>query len=78
MPVVARADLDDQAVRSLLETVWNHHEKLPGVFGWMRGWTPDKFVNTAVSIPYHPAAIAFYKEKGVWTNEMARIQSSLK
>lgn len=78
VPVVARADLDDQAVRSLLETVWNHHEKLPGIFGWMRGWTPDKFVNTAVSIPYHPAAIAFYKEKGVWTSEMDRVQSSLK
>lgn len=78
VPVVARADLNDQAVRSLLETVWNNHEKLPEVFGWMRGWTPDKFVSTSVSIPYHPAAIAFYKEKGVWTNEMDRIQSSLK
>lgn len=78
VPVVARADLDDQAVRNLLETVWDNHEKLPEAFGWMRGWTPDKFVSTAASIPYHPAAIAFYKEKGVWTTEMERVQSSLK
>jgi TRAP-type uncharacterized transport system substrate-binding protein len=77
VPVLARADLSNERVTMFLDTVWQHHDKLPGVFGWMRGWTPDKFVSEATSIPYHPAAIAYFKEKGVWTPEMDKVQAAL-
>ncbi|MGA1207553.1 MAG: TAXI family TRAP transporter solute-binding subunit [Gammaproteobacteria bacterium] len=77
VPVLARADLGDDKVTEFLDAVWNNHAQLPGVFGWMRGWTPDKFVNKATSIPYHPAAIQYYKQKGVWTPEMDKVQAAL-
>ena len=77
VPVLARADLSDAQVQKFLDTVWNNTDKLPGVFGWMRGWNPELFVNTATSIPYHPAAIAYYKDKGVWTAEMEQVQAAL-
>ena len=78
VPVLARSDLDGAKVRTFLDTVWKNHGELPGVFGWMRGWVPNKFVNPAANIAYHPAAVAFYKEKGVWTTEMDKVQASLK
>jgi uncharacterized protein len=77
VPVLARTDLSNEYITTFLDTVWNHHDKLPGVFGWMRGWTPDKFVSEATSIPYHPAAIAYFKDKGVWTPEMDQVQAAL-
>jgi|TARA_B110000305_G_scaffold208772_2_gene241266 TRAP transporter TAXI family solute receptor len=77
VPVLARADLDDATVRKFLDTVWTHHEELPGVFGWMRGWSPKGFVNPTTSIAYHPAAVQFFKEKGVWTPEMVKAQARL-
>ena len=43
----------------------------------MRGWSPKGFVNPTTSIAYHPAAVQFFKEKGVWTPEMVKAQARL-
>ncbi len=43
----------------------------------LKEWTPDRFVSKEALIPYHPGAIRFYKEKGVWTDEMAKLQEAL-
>ena len=31
----------------------------------------------SMTIPYHPAAVAFFKSKGVWTKEMEQKNSAL-
>jgi hypothetical protein len=34
-------------------------------------------VASDVTIPYHPAAIQFYKERGLWTTKMDEAQTKL-
>jgi hypothetical protein len=65
-----RPDLSDETVTALLQAVWDNHEELKAIHPSLATWTPDRFASTQTMVPYHPAAIAFYKEKGVWTDEV--------
>ncbi|ROO28993.1 hypothetical protein SAHL_09520 [Salinisphaera orenii YIM 95161] len=75
--IYARPDLDHAKVTAVIDALWAHHDELPKVHRSLSTWTPDRFVSTQAALPYHPAAIAYYKEKGVWTDDMAQRQKQL-
>lgn len=75
--IVARPDLDNKAVATFIDTVWKHHKELPAIHKSLVTWTPDRFVSTDAVIPYHPGAIAYYKQRGVWTEAMEKHQADL-
>jgi TRAP transporter TAXI family solute receptor len=64
--VMASATSDAAPVRTVLETLWNHYEDVRKIHPVLRGFVNRAAVSKRPMIPYHPAAIAFYKEKGVW------------
>jgi TRAP-type uncharacterized transport system substrate-binding protein len=57
------------AVTSVLQALWDHEAELQKVHAGMRGFTNKAAISLNPVIPYHPAAIAFYKSKGVWSEE---------
>lgn len=75
--LIAREDLSDQAAYLVAKALWENYKDLGAIHALLKDWTTDKFVTKEALIPYHPGTIRFYKEKGVWTDEMARIQESL-
>ncbi|GGL79458.1 TAXI family TRAP transporter solute-binding subunit [Wenxinia marina] len=75
--VVANADVDDATVTALLEGMLAAGEELQGVHPSLAGFTPEAAVTSAPVIPYHDAAIAFYKEQGMWTDEDQARQDAL-
>lgn len=77
IPIVARETLSDDAVYKFTKTVWEHHKELPGIFKPLATWTPNRYASTKAIIPYHPGAIKFYKEQGVWTAELEKYQAAL-
>jgi len=75
--MVARTDLNEETAYKVVKAIWENHKELPEIFRGLATWTPDRFVSTQAVMPYHPGAIKFYREQGVWTDEMEKHQAVL-
>jgi len=69
--------LPDPVVSALLKALWDNEAKLKPIHPTFREWTQARAASAEITIPYHPAAIKFYREKGVWKPEMDQAQAKL-
>jgi TRAP transporter TAXI family solute receptor len=69
--------LPDAVVRNILQAIWVNVEKLPQFHPGFAEWTRARAVDAEVTIPYHPAAIRFYKENGAWSSKLDDAQKRL-
>jgi TRAP transporter TAXI family solute receptor len=67
----------DQLVSAILKTIWDNAEKLPPMHPGFKEWTRDRAASGDVTMPYHPAAVQFYKEQKVWLAKMDEVQHKL-
>ncbi len=74
---IAYKALPDAVVLATLKALWENIEKLPPLHPTFRQWTRERAASADVTIPYHPAAVTFYKEQGVWKPEMDQAQQKL-
>lgn len=75
--VIASTHMPDHVAYTLLKTFWDYHKELWPIHGQLKGWAPELFIQKSATIPYHPGAIKFYKEKGVWKGEQDEWQEML-
>ena len=67
--LVANKDVPDAVVKQVLEALWNKTDDLVKIHRGLRGFVREAAVTDIPMAPYHPAAIAYYKEKGLWSRE---------
>jgi TRAP-type uncharacterized transport system substrate-binding protein len=67
----------DQVVHTILKAIWDNEAKLKPIHPVFREWTKERAVDTDVTIPYHPAAVQFYKEQKDWSAKMDEAQKKL-
>ena len=73
----ASKSLPDAAVEAALKALWEHESELGPVHPMLKEWTRERAVGADVTIPYHPAAVRFFKERGVWKPEVEQAQQRL-
>ena len=66
LPLVAREDLDEERAYTFVKTLYEHHAELKETYAPLSTWTPDRFADTTVLVPYHPGAVRLYRERGLW------------
>ena len=75
--LAAGKGMSDAAVEAALKALWDHESELGPVHPMLKEWTRDRAVGSDVTIPYHPAAVRFFKEQGLWKPEMEQAQQRL-
>lgn len=65
--VVTSADVPDEVVRVFIEAVFDNFDDFKALHPALANLTPEDMVGQGNSAPMHPAAEAYYKEKG-WLN----------
>lgn len=69
--------LSNDVVQASLTTIWDNINKLPPLHAQFKDWTRERAASADVTLPYHPAAMQFYKEKNVWNAKTDETQKRL-
>jgi len=67
----------DHVVAAVLKALWDNIDQLKPLHPNFADWTRDRAASADVTIPYHPAAVKFYREKGAWKGEIDQVQQRL-
>ena len=75
--VITGKTVPDQVVSTTLASLWDNLDKLHPIHPMLKEWTRERAIDLDVTLPYHPAAVRFFKEKGVWKAGMDQVQQKL-
>ncbi|WP_172298483.1 TAXI family TRAP transporter solute-binding subunit [Pseudoruegeria sp. HB172150] len=71
------AKLSDEEATSILEALYEAFPALQEDYPPIRGGDREAFANPSNTVPFHPAAVAFYKDKGMWSEDNDMHDASL-
>lgn len=77
MYVITSSHVSEKVVRVATAALWDNEKELRKGHRALRGFLNNASVSLLAELPYHPAAIAYYKEKGLWSAESDALQARL-
>jgi len=75
--LIVKDTVPDKIVYEITKALYENYKDFENVHKSLKDWTPARFVSQEATVPYHLGAIKFYKEKGLWNKEMAKLQEEL-
>jgi TRAP transporter TAXI family solute receptor len=77
MNLVVTSLLSEEAAYEIIKALWENYKELQPIHPWLKLWTPEQMFNPKPLVPYHPGSVNFFKERGLWTPELERLQQKL-
>jgi len=74
--MAVRETLGADAVSVILKTIYEHYDEYKGSHSVLPQWTQKNGLRVHVT-PFHPGAIAYFKEQGLWTPEVEKRNQEL-
>ncbi|MBI2091052.1 MAG: TAXI family TRAP transporter solute-binding subunit [Deltaproteobacteria bacterium] len=74
--MAVRETLSPDVVAAILRTVFSHYDEYKGSHSVLPEWTAQNGIRIHAT-PFHPGAISYYKEKGLWTAEAEKRNQEL-
>ena len=71
------ASLSDEEASAILNALYDAFPQLQQDYPAIRSGSRDAFATPSNTVPFHPAAVAFMKEKGLWTEANDAREASL-
>ncbi len=65
--LTSHKEASDRTVETVLKNIWDHTDKLLPLHPNFKDWTRQRAVGADITIPFHPAAIQFYKTRKLWS-----------
>jgi TRAP transporter TAXI family solute receptor len=76
--LLTHKNIDKKILNDVLEAMWDNEKEIQKSHFSLRGFSNKNAATDLPVMPYHPAAIAFYKKKDVWTKEIAAKHGMIK
>lgn len=73
--LIANDTMSEEDAYTITKALYDNWADLQGDIGPLRGIAQDELALAEPSVPYHPGAIKFYKEVGLWTDAHEKSQS---
>ncbi|MCX7857497.1 MAG: TAXI family TRAP transporter solute-binding subunit [Deltaproteobacteria bacterium] len=70
-------ELPESIAYTITKALYEHYKEFELVHKLLKEWNQESFLSKDIVIPYHPGAVKYFKEKGIWNKEMEEIQSKL-
>jgi TRAP transporter TAXI family solute receptor len=67
LQLVSSTKVNERTVTTLLKAWWDNLAELQAIHPLFKRWTKETQALTNFTVPYHPGAVRFYKELGLWT-----------
>lgn len=64
--IVAMADMDEEVAYNLTKALVEHSDEFRTVGLLGEEWTPENAVASRNAVEYHPGAVKYYRERGLW------------
>jgi len=75
--LMATSHLNEETVYQLTKILFEHYEKLHPIHLWLQSWSPEQMFDPNPTVPYHPGAVKYYKEIGLWNDDLEKLQEEL-
>ena len=69
--------ISDDVVYAVTKTLYEHADAIQKGHNMLERFSKDKMAKTNATVPYHDGAIKFYKEVGLWSADMDKVQAKL-